>query len=110
VAAMDDINQHPVVHTWSYKLDMGLHDYDSNHENAELAGRISTGQTLSHGDRQLSQPTVVRHGNQALRCWFNRRPRNVALRPIGKRRGSVSNLQGTRPALPLASANAESVR
>jgi hypothetical protein len=21
MAAMDDINQHPVVHTWSYKLD-----------------------------------------------------------------------------------------
>jgi hypothetical protein len=35
MAAMDDINQHPVVHTWSYKLDK-LHDYDSNRENAEL--------------------------------------------------------------------------
>ena len=35
IAAMDEFNRHPVVHTWSYKLDNAAR-YDSNFGNDEL--------------------------------------------------------------------------
>jgi transposase len=36
LAAMDHFNQHPVLHTWTYKLDKAAR-YDSNFENDDLA-------------------------------------------------------------------------
>ena len=35
MAGIDDVNRHPVIHTWSYKL--AAVRYDSNQENADLA-------------------------------------------------------------------------
>ncbi len=35
MAGIDDVNRHPVIHTWSYKLAEAAR-YDSNHQNAEL--------------------------------------------------------------------------
>ena len=37
MAGIDDVNRHPVIHTWSYKLAEG-HLNDSNHGNADLVG------------------------------------------------------------------------
>jgi hypothetical protein len=38
MAGIDDVNRHPVIHTWSYKLAEAAW-YDSNHGNADLASR-----------------------------------------------------------------------
>src|SRR6202022_1489787 len=35
MAGIDEVNRHPVIHTWSYKLAEAA-CYDSNHENADL--------------------------------------------------------------------------
>jgi hypothetical protein len=35
MAGIDDVNRHPVIHTWSYKLAEAAW-YDSNHGNADL--------------------------------------------------------------------------
>ena len=35
MAGIDDVNRHPVIHTWSYKLAEAA-GYDSNHGNADL--------------------------------------------------------------------------
>src|ERR1700730_16794079 len=35
MAGIDDVNRHPVIHTWSYKL-AAVALYDSNHGNADL--------------------------------------------------------------------------
>ena len=36
MAGIDDVNRHPVIHTWSYKLAEAAGD-DFNHGNADLA-------------------------------------------------------------------------
>jgi hypothetical protein len=38
MANIDDVNRHPVIHTWSYKLEDAA-CYDSNQENADLVRR-----------------------------------------------------------------------
>jgi hypothetical protein len=41
MAGIDDVNRHPVIHTWSYKLEDAA-CYDSNQENAESSSSLCT--------------------------------------------------------------------
>jgi hypothetical protein len=59
MAAMDDINQHPVVHAWPISL-IRLHDYDSNHENAELAAVASTRSMGRIGKQRVRFPVAAK--------------------------------------------------
>ena len=60
MAGIDDVNRHPVIHTWSYKLAEAA-DNDSNHGNADLG---PLGRTLG----VVSLETQVN-------VWIDRRPR-----------------------------------
>ena len=44
MAGIDDVNRHPVIHTWSYKLAEAA-DMNSNHGNADLVAIAKDGQT-----------------------------------------------------------------
>jgi hypothetical protein len=67
MAGIKDINRHPVIHTWSYKLAEAAR-YDSNHGNAEL-GRgpsdrsgmsTSSGFPIANKGRFRRFPTCVK--------------------------------------------------
>ena len=61
MAGIDDVNRHPVIHTWSYKL-AEVSRYDSNHGNADLVGPLGHRSCYSNAenDRALrTQPFLA---------------------------------------------------